>query len=110
MKRFTRRNEPFTCSHCGQAVPPGTRGINRNHCPYCLYSQHVDVNPGDRAAECGGMMPPLRAYYLSGHITIIHRCERCGFERQNRAAESPCEVPDDLDVIYALMRKDSLEL
>ena len=29
-----------------------------NHCPRCLYSKHVDINPGDRAEQCDGMMEP----------------------------------------------------
>ena len=30
----------------------GTR--HRNHCPNCLASVHLDDEPGDRAADCGG--------------------------------------------------------
>ncbi len=110
MKRFTKRNEPFICEHCKREVPAGTRGTNRNHCPFCLCSKHVDVNPGDRQAVCGGLMRPIRAYYLSGRVTIIHRCDWCGIERQNEAAEFPCEPADDRELIYALMRKAAMEV
>ena len=52
---------PFRCGHCKMmvgALPSG--GRNRNHCPYCLYSRHVDTNtPGDRAATCGSSMRPI---------------------------------------------------
>ena len=51
--RFTRVVEDFTCGQCGAAV---TGDGYTNHCPLCLWSRHVDINPGDRAAECGGLM------------------------------------------------------
>ena len=31
----------------------------RNHCPNCLYSKHVDKNPGDRQEDCHGMLEPI---------------------------------------------------
>ena len=49
---FIRKTEDFICEHCGREV----RGNGyTNHCPYCLWSKHVDINPGDRAAGCGGL-------------------------------------------------------
>ena len=48
----TGRGVSFRCHHCRADVPedaPGTR--NRNHCPFCLWSRHVDIEPGDRAAS-----------------------------------------------------------
>lgn len=35
-------------------VPEGAGSNHRNHCPNCLYSLHVDIEPGDRESECGG--------------------------------------------------------
>ena len=84
--RFTRRVESFTCEVCGRDVA-GTGYTN--HCPSCLWSKHVDVNPGDRAADCGGRMEPVAAYPERGEIVLVHRCVRCGALRRNRAA------PDD---------------
>lgn len=107
MKRFTTRNDPFTCEHCGKAVPAGTRGVMRNHCAFCLYGKHVDDHPGDRQATCGGLMQPVHAFYQAKQIVLVHRCQRCGIERHNRAAMPPCATPDDLDVILALMRKSA---
>ena len=53
MKKFIKVKEDFVCEHCGAEV----KGDGyTNHCPKCLWSKHVDVHPGDRAAECGGMM------------------------------------------------------
>lgn len=47
---FTEIDEEFICEHCGQHVPKLGYSC-RNHCPYCLYSKHVDVNPGDRQED-----------------------------------------------------------
>ena len=38
----------FNCEHCGKEVLPLSDGSYRNHCPYCLYSKHVDIVLGDR--------------------------------------------------------------
>jgi hypothetical protein len=97
--RFTARgrNTGFVCAVCGAEVMPLARGSLRNHCPRCLCSLHVDVNPGDRAQECGGVMRPVGAE-LTGNKgwVILHRCERCGVERRNRAALDDPRQPDDL--------------
>jgi hypothetical protein len=78
-KRFQRRIEDFTCEHCGAAVHGD--GYT-NHCPKCLWSKHVDVNPGDRAEACGDMMEPIRLEGSSPDYRIVHRCTRCGVERR----------------------------
>ena len=53
-------NETFVCKVCGKTVvPTGAGSDHRNHCPYCLSSQHLDNEPGDRAADCGGVMKPI---------------------------------------------------
>lgn len=53
-------NESFTCKVCGRlVVPNGAGSDHRNHCPYCLSSQHLDIEPGDREADCGGTMEPV---------------------------------------------------
>ncbi|WP_419962425.1 RNHCP domain-containing protein [Psychrobacillus sp. BM2] len=28
----------------------------RNHCPFCLFSKHLDNYPGDRSSECQDLM------------------------------------------------------
>lgn len=105
MKRFTGRgaNQPFTCAVCGAEVPPLAGGGYRNHCPACLHSLHVDVNPGDRASDCGGVLEPV-AVERSGKKgwVIVHRCRRCGAVRRNRAALDDPETPDDYDTLVAL--------
>ena len=92
---FTRRVEDFTCEHCGSHVA-GTGYTN--HCPKCLWSKHVDIDPGDRASTCGGMMQPtaLEGATGSGYM-ILHKCTKCGFERRNKVAED-----DEEDAILKL--------
>jgi hypothetical protein len=68
-----------------------------NHCPACLWSQHVDVNPGDRAAACGGAMRPIGHEAVRGRIMILQRCETCGFERRNQMGKD-----DDMAVLIRL--------
>jgi hypothetical protein len=84
----TYHSRSFRCAHCGFSVPlstPGTR--HRNHCPVCLWSQHLDVEPGDRAAGCGGTMEPIAiAPRSDGEWTLIHRCGRCQELHRNRIA------------------------
>ena len=58
--RTLRPEESFVCLVCGKTVvPAGAGSEHRNHCPYCLASLHLDVTPGDRAADCGGVMEPV---------------------------------------------------
>ena len=93
-----RRAAPewFACVHCGQAIgsgggAPGTG--HRNHCPYCLWSRHVDETPGDRACECRGGMEPIAVWARpGGDWAIIHRCRGCGDLKSNRIAGDDNEV------------------
>ena len=48
---------------CG-GKPAGTQ--HRNHCPNCLTSLHLDNEPGDRAADCGGQMEPVAVWVRKG--------------------------------------------
>jgi RNHCP domain-containing protein len=80
-----------------------TNGSYRNHCPLCLWSKHLDVNPGDRASECMGMMRPDRMDHRSGKgLVIIHHCIRCGVVRANRLAQDTVQA-DDIGAIGNLM-------
>ncbi|MCB6364816.1 RNHCP domain-containing protein [Intestinibacillus massiliensis] len=81
-------NETFTCKICDRlVVPTGAGSEHRNHCPNCLASLHVDNEPGDRAAGCGGIMEPIAVWVRkNGEWAIIHRCRRCGALRSNRIA------------------------
>ena len=47
--------DTFTCKVCGRLCTPENAGSDhRNHCPNCLSSLHVDIEPGDRESDCGG--------------------------------------------------------
>ncbi len=69
----------------------------------CLSSLHVDVNPGDRASDCGGVMDAVGAE-LTGKKgwVIVHRCRTCGEVRRNIAALDDPDQPDDLDALALL--------
>ena len=57
-------NDTFTCKVCDRlCTPQGAGSDHRNHCPNCLSSLHVDIEPGDRAADCGGIMEPVAVWY-----------------------------------------------
>lgn len=93
-RRFERTKEDFLCGNCGRAVHGN--GYT-NHCPACLWSRHVDVNPGDRAATCGGSMEPVAAVRKNGAWVILHRCTSCGFERKNKTVPE-----DDFDALLRI--------
>ncbi|MBE6455611.1 MAG: RNHCP domain-containing protein [Alphaproteobacteria bacterium] len=81
VKNFTRTIEDFVCDVCETSV---SGDGYTNHCPTCLSSKHVDINPGDRASDCGGVMIAVGYEQRNGKEWILHRCEKCGFERRNK--------------------------
>lgn len=90
--KFQRVVEDFTCEHCGAHV---TGNGYTNHCRHCLWSKHVDVHPGDRAAGCGGLMEPVSVEGATGKgYRIRHRCKICGHEKVNDA--NPMDSTDAL--------------
>lgn len=79
---FKKVKEDFWCGNCGEEV----RGNGyTNHCSKCLWSKHVDVNPGDRAEACGGLMKPEEVVMKGGEDVITHQCVACGLIRRVRA-------------------------
>lgn len=85
MKRFTRTKEDFVCAKCDTKV---VGNGYTNHCLQCLWSKHVDKDPGDRASLCKGMMEPISVLLKAGKWIILHRCVSCGFERAQKAEEA----------------------
>lgn len=66
-------------------VCAGAGTEHRNHCPNCLHSVHLDIEPGDREADCGGVMEPITVWVRKGgEWAIIHRCRICGALSSNR--------------------------
>ena len=96
-KKFQRHIENFTCGNCRSPVQ-GTGYTN--HCPECLWSQHVDVNPGDRAERCRGLMEPVGVTLKRGDYILIHRCTECGIIKRNKAAKN-----DRFDALLSLGSK-----
>jgi hypothetical protein len=81
-------DQAFKCGHCKQFIgAPVAGGRQRNHCPNCLYSRHVDhTRPGDRRSMCQSMMAPIGLVSRRNEDVIIHRCLGCGKEDPNRIA------------------------
>ncbi|MBI9105667.1 MAG: RNHCP domain-containing protein [Spirochaetales bacterium] len=86
--------QSFICRHCGSTVVPvEAGGHQRNHCPFCLWSLHVDLRTGDRRCGCRGEMEPISVWVKpSGEWAVIHRCINCGFIRTNRIAGDDNEL------------------
>ncbi len=95
-RKFQRNVEDFSCENCGYEVK-GTGYTN--HCPKCLWSKHVDVNPGDRLSECKGMMEPVGVETRSGEYDIVHKCVKCGFKKRNKSVKE-----DDFDKILEIAK------
>jgi DNA-directed RNA polymerase subunit RPC12/RpoP len=100
-KRFKKNDEGFICKNCGREVLP-LGYTSRNHCPFCLCSLHVDINPGDRANDCHGILRPIQTLPdpKKGYV-IIHRCEKCGQTVRNKAALDGDQA-DDNDLLIKL--------
>lgn len=109
-------NSDFRCLYCRQVVSafPGLSGVhNRNHCPYCLWSRHLDLNrAGDRLSACkAGMRPlgltikhaPKKYNQLSGELMIIHQCTECDRVSINRIAAD--DLAENLFEIYKYTRQ-----
>ena len=81
-------SDTFVCKVCGRTVIPENAGSDhRNHCPNCLSSLHVDIDPGDRASDCGGIMEPVAVWVRNGgESPTIRRCKRCGVLHSTRVA------------------------
>lgn len=102
--KFTEIDEEFICHNCNQKV--SKLGYScRNHCPNCLHSKHVDVNPGDRLEECHGDLIPVSVELNNkkGYV-IIFKCSKCGQIRRNKAADD-----DNMDKIIELTSKQIIE-
>ena len=104
-RTFTTINEAFTCIVCEKEIPPANTGC-RNHCPYCLSSVHVDINPGDRANPCKGILDCV-GYELSKKkgIMLLFKCRKCDASTRNKAIIDGDQVNDDYDLILSKSAK-----
>ena len=101
MKRFNMIDEAFTCENCGRLVEKSNYTA-RDHCPYCLYSKHVDINPGDRANTCLGLLKPIGIEKYKDTYKILYRCNKCSEEHKNIMAKD-----DDINEIIKISIQNS---
>ena len=104
MKRFNELDEGFICENCHKEVFP-LGYTSRDHCPYCLYSKHVDINPGDRNNTCKGLLKPIGIEKYKDTYKIIYKCETCKELHKNIIAKD-----DDMNTIIEISKineKDS---
>lgn len=99
----------FQCIACGRWVTtnPLQSGVrNRNHCPHCLHSRHLDhFKPGDRMSACKSDMQPVALVWKqtpkkydarqNSELMLLHHCLHCGKFSLNRLA-----ADDDYQVIW----------
>lgn len=90
----------FVCLYCHNFVSAeaALSGVhNRNHCPYCLSSRHLDLfEAGDRLSACKSRMKAVALTlkrsthkYVrpgDGELMLVHICEDCGKVSINRIA------------------------
>ena len=105
-------NADFKCRHCGAYVSAARAlaGVaNRNHCPYCLWSRHLDLfEAGDRLAACKAPMRPIglsmknsRNKYThigNGELMLVHLCTDCERISINRIAAD--DVPQAIMEVF----------
>ncbi len=95
---FKKIVEDFICEKC--SIPVKGNGFT-NHCPACLWSKHVDNDPGDRlAVSCGGLMRPVGVEKGKQAFMVVHKCEHCGITKRNSVA-----LTDNFDVVASVARK-----
>ncbi len=87
-KKFQRTIESFACENCGFSIEGD--GYT-DHCPQCLYSKHVDIYPGDRRAQCHGLMKPVGLLVRNGNTQIAYQCTECSHQFRVRKAENDNE-------------------
>ncbi len=99
MKRFNMKDESFICENCKNLVKKLEYSA-RDHCPSCLYSKHVDINPGDRLNTCMGLLKPIGIEKYRDTYKIIYKCLKCGEIHKNIMAND-----DNMDLIIELSRQ-----
>ena len=97
--KFRKREENFICSHCGHKM---SGDGYTNHCSKCLWSKHVDINPGDRMASCGGLMKPVDVEIKGKESILVHECVLCKHVKKNRVSED-----DNFDEVVKISSKTS---
>lgn len=92
-------DENFICENCNKEVSKSNYTA-RDHCPYCLYSKHVDINPGDRLNTCHGLLEPIGIEKFRDTYKIVYKCEEC-----NQLHKNIMTNDDNMDLIINLSVK-----
>ena len=114
--RTFANEQGFICVQCHLFVScaPDAAGVqNRNHCPGCLWSRHLDWrSAGDRLSVCRAAMRPVGlttkrgtnkyARERDGELMLIHQCTACETVVINRIA-----ADDSAVAILALFESSS---
>ncbi len=100
---FKMINESFKCENCWKNIEVHPEWSARNHCPFCLYSKHLDKDfPGDRSSDCHSLMEPVWIDYKKNKWNMIkHKCLECGKEILNKVS------PDD-DFLSFIQKRNKL--
>jgi len=98
-KKFQKKIEDFVCEKCQMKMVGN--GFT-NHCSNCLWSKHVDINPGDRAENCCGMMAPIKIDFEKGKYFINHKCMKCGALKRKGL-----ENEDNFEAALEIVRKNA---
>ena len=98
-KKFSKVDEGFVCEQCGEMVEK-LNYTSRDHCPFCLFSKHVDIFPGDRMNSCQGLLQPIGIEKYKNTYKIIYKCLKCHQKHKNIMA-----TDDDYSQIIALSSK-----
>lgn len=102
MKLFHKLDETFICENCHKTVLK-LNYTSRDHCPYCLYSKHVDIYPGDRFNPCKGLLKPIGIEKFKNSFKIIYECDKCHQKHKNIIAND-----DDMEKIIELSKNTSV--
>lgn len=96
MKKFYKLDEKFKCENCGLEVD-FLKYSSRDHCPFCLFSKHLDIFPGDRLNKCMGLMRPIGIEKYKNTYKIVYKCLKCNNIHKNIMAND-----DNFDLIIKL--------
>lgn len=92
---FIKNDKSFICINCNKKIEK-LKYTSRDHCNYCLYSIHIDIQPGDRLNECKGILIPINCFTTSKKGMVIeYKCSKCKKIVRNIAAKD-----DNKDIIF----------
>ncbi|MBD3244847.1 MAG: RNHCP domain-containing protein [Candidatus Moranbacteria bacterium] len=120
-----KQNSNFICKNCSYKVriSKSYAIVNRNHCPKCLFSIHLDKEvAGDRQSSCWGLMKPIGLTFKktkpnkynkkTGELMLVQKCLKCNKISLNRLASDDCyqELKKTFFNIKKISKQDRLKL